>query len=106
MENRKLTELEISEKLCDIACKIQQVMLMFKATNVRFEGKYYSTNNALEAIKQNLISLVKEVEFENLTYFQKRIAKNAYRELKSATTSRTVNNTLEENVICEQLGKD
>lgn len=106
MEQRKLTELEVSEKLCDIACKIQQVMFMFKATNVKFEEKYYSANNALEAIKQNLISLVKEVRFENLTYFQKKIAQNSYKALKSATTSRTIHNTLEEKVICEQLGKD
>lgn len=106
MEQRKLTELEVSEKLCDIACKIQQTIFLFEATDAKFEEKYDSAYNALEAIKQNLISLVKEVGFENLTYFQKRIAKNAYKELKSVTTSRTIHNTLEENAICEQLGKD
>jgi len=105
MEQRKLTELEVSEKLCDIACKIQQTIFLFEATDVKFEEKYYVFHNALEALKQNLISLVKEVGFENLTYFQKRIAKNAYKELKSATTSRTSHNTREENAICVELDK-
>ena len=74
MEQHKLTELEISEKLCDIAFKYETIKSYKEGVGISLILRV----NSFFALYANLISLLKEVGFDNLSYIQKRIAKKSW----------------------------